>query len=119
MLAANGNGTAGYTGWAVVISDDGCPGACVENGNGGQETVLLGPDAVCTGGWVHVAATWDSGTPSVYAACSTTSPSGTPPSAPPTSPPSPPTAAAASAFPRPSPRAGTGRSSRPPPRGVR
>ncbi|MCP4920653.1 MAG: hypothetical protein GY913_27455, partial [Proteobacteria bacterium] len=66
MLAANGNGSAGYTGWAVVVSGAGMPGAYVESGNSAQETLILGSDAVCTGGWVHVAATWDAGTLSVY-----------------------------------------------------
>ena len=66
MLAANGNGAVGYTGWAVVVNGAGMPGAYVEDGNGAHETLILGSDPVCVGGWVHVAATWELGTLSVY-----------------------------------------------------
>jgi hypothetical protein len=66
MVAANGNGTASYTGWAVVIDGAGNAGAYVEGGSSAVETVLVSASPVCSGGWAHLAATWDTGVLKVY-----------------------------------------------------
>ncbi len=66
MLAGNRNGSAQYTGWAVVVNGAGFAGAYVEGGNANLETILIGTSPVCTNGWTHIAATWELGQLSVY-----------------------------------------------------
>jgi hypothetical protein len=66
FLSSNGNGFTYYSGWGVLLDTQGRPGTYVESGLSSQETSIWDTEATCTGGWTHIAASWESGTLRLY-----------------------------------------------------
>jgi hypothetical protein len=66
FLTSLGNGTATYTGWAVVVNPAGLPGVYIEGGTSALEKFVFDTEPVCIGAWTHVAVTWDALTVRLY-----------------------------------------------------